>query len=246
MIRLQDVDFAYGSTPVLDGVRLTIQSSETLALMGANGAGKTTLLRLIAGLRDPDSGRLEHDGVVGFAPEDPRAGLFARTVAEEVEYFPRNRGLDPAETAGRAMRDMQISELRNRNPLSLSHGEQRRVSIAAVLAGEPTAVALDEPTAGLGREDEERLGRLLTDLDATVVFSTHSADFVHRFADRVAIVADGRLESVGPARELLQRVELLEAVGIRPPGPVLWATARGLERPPPTVEQAATVAGDSE
>lgn len=236
-MQVTDLQYAYDGDPVLSGATLEIRHGETLAVMGANGSGKTTFLRLLAGLREPDGGRIGVDGPVGFAPEDPRAALFAKTVEAEVAFFPENRGLGP-ESAERAMRTMEITELSDRNPLSLSFGEQRRVSIAAVLAGEPSVAALDEPTAGLGVPTRRRLGERLTELPTTVVFSTHAADFAYEYADRVAVLDDGRFEAIGPARELLTRVELLEAAGIRPPGIVAWALERGLDEPPSSLAEA--------
>lgn len=238
MIRVRDLAFGYDDEPVLSGVSIDVAEGEILAVMGANGSGKTTFLRLLAGLREPDSGTVDVEGVVGFAPEDPRAALFARTVAEEVAFFPRNRGLDAEPAAERAMRDMDVYDLGERSPLSLSFGEQRRTSIAAVLAGDPSVVALDEPTAGLDRASERQLGTLLSNPEAAVVLSTHASDFAYQFADRVAVLADGGLELVGSARETLADIDLLDEAGIRPPGVVTWADARGLDHPPSGLEEA--------
>lgn len=239
MIRVRDVAFGYDGRTVLAGTSFDVAAGETLAVMGENGSGKTTLLRLLAGLREPDAGSVEAAGVVGFAPEDPRAGLFAETVADEVEFFPRNRGLDAAGEAARAMQALDVHELRDRNPLSLSFGEQRRVSIAAVLAGDPAALALDEPTAGLDGAGERRLGALLSDLEAAVVLSTHESDFACRCADRVAVLADGGIRRLGPPREVLSDLTLLRDSGIRPPGFVTWANRHGLDRIPDSVDDAA-------
>lgn len=236
-MEVQDLWFGYDGDPVLRGASIEIQPGETLAVMGANGSGKTTFLRLLAGLREPDAGRITVDEPVGFAPEDPRAALFAKTVEEEVAFFPRNRGLAP-EAAERAMEAMEVLDLADRNPLSLSFGEQRRVSIAAVLAGEPSVVALDEPMAGLGTGTRRRLGQRLSALSTTVVYCTHATDFAYEFADRVAVLDEGQFEAIGPAKQLLTRVALLSASGIRPPGIVTWALERGLDQPPASLADA--------
>lgn len=243
MIRARDLGFGYDGRRVLDGVSVEIADGESVAVMGANGSGKSTLLRLLAGLREPDDGTVEADGVVGFAPEDPRAGLFAGTVAEEVAFFPRNRGLDVDRETERAMRRLDVSALRDRNPLSLSFGEQRRVSIASVLSGAPEGLALDEPTAGLDRAGERQLGALLSALDTTVVFSTHAAEFAYHVADRVAVLADGQIRRAGAARTVLSDLSLLDDAGIRPPGIVLWANRRGFDRVPADLEDALAMAG---
>lgn len=241
MMRVRDIAYRYDDEPVLAGVSFDVASGDVLAVMGANGSGKTTLLRVLAGLREPDGGTVETDEVVGYAPADPRAALFARTVAEEVEYFPRNRGLDAEAAAVRAMGQMDVVDLAERSPLSLSFGEMRRVAIAAVLAGEPAVVALDEPTAGLDRPGERRLGQLLSDLEAAVVLSTHAGDFAYEFADRVAVLSDGELEHLGPAGETMENESILVHAGIRPPDAVAWARHRGFDRPPGDVEEAVTM-----
>ena len=245
MISVRDLCFGYDAT-VLSAVSFDVAAGETVALLGANGAGKTTLLRLVAGLAEPDAGTVrvgaDDDGTVGFAPENPAAGLFAETVREEVAFFPRNRGLDVDRRVERAMCEMAVEDLRDRDPFSLSAGEQRRVSIAAVLAGDPDVVVLDEPTAGLGRDDERRLASRLSDLDATVVFSTHDADFAFAVADRAGVLVDGTLRRVDDARTVLSDRSLLEDGGIRPPGIVVWSRRRGLDRVPEDLEGAVAVA----
>lgn len=238
MLEVHDVTYGYDGTPVVSGLSLSIGSGETVGVVGANGAGKTTLLKLVAGLFDPDAGSVEVEGTVGFAHENAETALFAETVGEEVAFFPRNRGLRAEPRVERALRRMGIAHLRDRQPLSLSVGEQRRVAIAAVLAGEPAVVALDEPTAGLGRPDERRLGEHLSALDATVLFSTHEADFAYEFADRIAVMVGGEVVRTGPPGVLFTDEELLEEAGVRVPGLVDWARRRGDDEPPKDFESA--------
>lgn len=238
MIQANDLVVRADGRSILDEVSIAVDEAEIVAVMGANGSGKTTLLRTIAGLVEPDAGSVEGPEVVGYAPEDPRAALFAETVAEEVAFFPENRGLDATMAADGAMRQLDVDALRDRNPRSLSFGEQRRVAIAAVLAGEPGALVLDEPTAGLDRTGERELADLLVELEATVLFSTHAAGFAYQVADRIALLADGAIRHVGPAREVLADIGRLETAGIRPPGLVRWATARELDRLPDDLDDA--------
>lgn len=238
MIRVTNLGFEFPGTPVFSGLSLDVGAGEVVAILGANGTGKTTLLKVLAGLRDPDNGTVECAGIVGFAPEDPTTGLFAETVEDELAFFPENRGLDVQERTESAMEDMDITALRNRGPYSLSNGEQRRVSIASVLAGAPDILALDEPTVGLDRTGERHLAGLLSDLDATVVFSTHAAEFAYGTADRVAVLADGGVARIGPTREILADTECLRDAGIEPPGIVTWAQANGIDPPPRDIDEA--------
>lgn len=242
MITARDVAYGYDGDRVIDGLSLVVEPGETHAVMGANGSGKTTLLKLLAGLYEPDDGTIDRGGVVGFAPENPKTGLFAETVAEEVAFFPRNRGLDVEARTEAALAAMAVSGIRDRGPYDLSAGEQRRVSIAAVLAGDPAVLTLDEPTAGLDATGERQLAELVTDLDATVVFSTHAADFAYRVADRVTLLRGGRLLATGGAREILEDEARLRKAGVRIPGPVAWARDHGVDPPPRTVEEAVATA----
>mgnify|MGYP006282364699 CR=1 FL=1 len=238
MIDVTDLSFAYDGHGVLADVSFAVDRGERLAIVGANGAGKTTLLRLLAGLLEADSGSVRVAGSVGFAPEDPQSGLFAATVRDEVAFFPRNRGLaiDPA--VRNALEVMELTVLADRNPFTLSVGEQRRVSIASVLSGDPDVLVLDEPTTGLDRRGSRDLAGLLDDIDHTIVFSTHDTDFAHAIADRVAIVAGAGIRQLGPAGEVLGGEGVLLENGIRPPGLVEFARQENLDRVPTDVDAA--------
>lgn len=242
MIECSDLHHAYDEQSALSGVSLSAPPGSVLAVMGANGAGKTTLLRILAGLIEPDAGSVACDGTVGFAPENPADALFAASVAEELAFFPRNRGLDVDAHVEHALEAMALGGYRERAPHSLSTGEQRRVAIAAVLAGDPAVVALDEPTAGLDRRAERKLGRLLASLDASVVLSTHESDLAYEYADRVALLADGELLAEGPPAGVLTDERRLRAAEVRTPGLVAWAREAGVDPPPATVEEAVATA----
>ncbi|UWG46821.1 Energy-coupling factor transporter ATP-binding protein EcfA2 [Halanaeroarchaeum sp. HSR-CO] len=242
MIDVRKLVFSYDDgPPALDGIDLHVGDDETLALMGPNGAGKTTLLKCIAGLYEPDAGAVDIAGdAVGFAPENPDDGLFAESVAKEVAFFPKNRELDVATRVEAALAEMDVEPLRERVPQTLSAGEKRRVSLAAVLAGNPAVVALDEPTSGLDSHHVDALGNSIGRLDRTVVLATHDADFAMHHADRVAIVDDGRIAQTGAVSDILADPAFdFEAVGIRPPGAIRFARGRGWDDPALTVTAAA-------
>lgn len=245
MIELGGLSFGYDGREVLEGLTLSVAAGDRLAIVGANGAGKTTLLRLIAGLIEPDSGTVDVDGTVGFAPEDPETGLFAASVREEVAFFPRNLGMAVEPAVAAALAAMDLDDLGDRNPFSLSVGEQRRVSIAAVVSGDPAVIALDEPTKGLDRRGARALAASLRDSDATLVFSTHDTDFAYELADRTALLGAGGFVARGPPREVLGDVEMLSEAGVRPPGLVEVARREGLDRLPETFDEAvAMLRGD--
>lgn len=238
MIDVSGLSFAFDGHVVLSDVSFTVERGERLAIVGANGAGKTTLLRLLAGLLEADGGRVNVDGSAGFAPEDPQTGLFAGSVRDEVGFFPGNRGLDVDAAVDAALEAMALTDIDHRNPFTLSVGEQRRVSIASVLSGDPDVIVLDEPTTGLDRRGARNLAALLEDVDHTIVFSTHDTDFAYAVADRVAILADTGIRQLGPARAVLGDVSALLEGGIRPPGLVEFAREEGLDRVPADVDDA--------
>lgn len=248
MIDLESVAFAYDETTVLEDVSVHIEAGQTVAVMGPNGAGKTTLLKLVAGLADPDAGRIRLDGevradsdaVVGLAPENPDDALFEGSVRDELAFFPRNRGLPVAQHVDSALERLEIEDLAERTPQTLSQGEKRLVSLAAVLSGDPDVVGLDEPTSGLDAPARSRLGESLADLSRTVVFATHDADFAWEYADSVMVLAEGRVHHQGPSEAVLGDGELaFGSLGLDEPGPVRWARENGFETPPGTPAEAA-------
>jgi energy-coupling factor transport system ATP-binding protein len=178
---------------ILRAVSLSVAAGERVALMGANGAGKSTLLRHAAELMRPTRGRIERSGPVRLLLQNPNDYLVHERVAEEAAPEAlRRAGLDPDRFA-------------SRHPRELSGGERQRLALAVVLGdGEPPAVVcLDEPTRGLDRDLKAGLAALLTRLPAAVIVATHDPEFVAQFAQRVVLLAGGRVIADGPTAEIL-------------------------------------------
>jgi energy-coupling factor transport system ATP-binding protein len=187
----------------LRGLELSVRAGERVALMGRNGAGKSTLLRALAGLNEPERGRVRVQRGVALLPQRPGDMLVRETVSEEL----------PGEAGAAALRLFGLEQLAGSDPRDLSGGERQRLALAIVVAGRgprdeamPGAVLLDEPTRGMDRARKSELGELVSDLSgrgAAVVIATHDVEFAADFADRVVLMGRGEVVADGRAAELL-------------------------------------------
>jgi energy-coupling factor transport system ATP-binding protein len=180
--RLDDVSFAY-DRPVLCGVGLTVGRGEIVALVGPNGSGKTTIGKLAAGLLEPQTGRVVHDGRACYLSQDPGRYLVCERADEEVALAV---GGDLAR-ARAALAQVGLESFAARHPRDLSSGERERLALAAVLVAEPELLVLDEPTRGVDPPRKDELVRLLRAQAAgrgTLVATTDLV-FAGAVADRV-------------------------------------------------------------
>ena len=180
---------------LLRGVDLTVAPGERVALMGRNGAGKSTLLRHAAGLLEPTRGKVRATGRVALLLQNPG------------DYVLHDRVGDEAPAS--ALRAVGIEHLADRHPRDLSGGERQRLALAVVLGDgehEAAIVLLDEPTRGMDRIQKAALADRLHAFAAdgrAVVVATHDAEFAAAVADRVVLLADGRVIADGTAASLL-------------------------------------------
>lgn len=232
------VSFTYQEgTRALEDVNFWVDPGEFVAMLASNGSGKTTLIKVIVGLLDPHRGMVKLNGrevrtiprkelyqQVGLVLQNPIDQLFAATVEEDVAYGPRNLGLSESEVQERvdeALRSVAAEELRCRAIHHLSFGEQKRVSMAGVLAMRPSVLVLDEPTAGLDPAGEALMMRLLNRLNRqqgiTVILATHSVDLLPLFADRIYVLRRGKVLRQGPADEIFCDHEMIDEACLRLP-----------------------------
>ncbi len=245
MIKIKDLYHKYPESKkyALESINVEIKDNKITAIMGENGSGKTTLLRAIAGLIEPTKGTIVSDyDEIGFSPEDPELGFFADDVKTEVEFYPKNLGLDHERRAKKVLNILGIQNLEDRLPNLLSSGEQRLVSIASVLSGDPDVLILDEPTHSMHRSGEKTIGRVLKNVDKTIVFSTHSSEFALQYADEIIVIHKGRVLAEGGTEDILKDDSILEKAEIRVPGVVQWGKERGLEKIPISIEEAYNIA----
>ncbi len=225
----------------LDPVSLKIEPGERVAIAGPVGSGKSTLLQMLAGVQEPTTGKVFHDGreithrnqprvgSIGLAFQSPENCLFEKTVFDDVAFGPRRLGLDSPEIKRRveealAATGLDPTAFGSRSPFSLSTGEQRRVALAGVLAMEPRALLLDEPTAHLDpatrRDLIDRLVRLNNDTGVMLVIVGHDMDELARFSGRLVVIDSGRKVADGPAAEILTDPARLAGYGLDSPGTV--------------------------
>ena len=227
MIELKDVTKRFGdSITAVDGVNLTVQTGETLVLLGSSGCGKSTTLKMVNRLLDPDEGSiwLEDSDIstadpielrrsIGYVFQD--IGLFPHwTVKQNVGAVLRLTKRTDSEVSEKIDHMMNLVGLDppafgDRYPEELSGGQQQRVGVARALAADPKYLLMDEPFGaldGITRESiQDELLRIKSELGKTIIFVTHDLFEAMKLADRIAVMNAGRLEQVGAPSELIQQ-----------------------------------------
>ena len=240
MISVKDVSYTYmKGTPfeklALEKISFDVAEGEVLAIAGHTGSGKSTLIQIIAGLIDLQSGAVTIDNLpvvdkkirrlVGIVFQYPEHQLFEETVELDIGFAPKNFGLSDAEISARieeAMRQVGLPlELKSVSPFELSGGQRRRVAIAGILALKPKYLILDEPTAGLDPLAKENLLKeifgAVKKSGVTMILVSHNMEDIARFANRVIVLAQGKILFKGTPRELFAQDKILARAGLEPP-----------------------------
>jgi sodium transport system ATP-binding protein len=220
MIVFDSLTKRYGDLTAVRELSLAVPPGQVYALLGANGAGKTTALRCLATLLQPSAGG---SSVAGFdsatQPLEVRRrlgflaasmGLYERLTAKEMLlYFADLHGIPPADRERRVAElvdDFEIAPFADRYCGKLSTGQRQRVSIARAIVHDPPALVLDEPTLGLDVLSGETIYRFIArsrERRRAIIFSTHQMSEVELLADRVGIIAGGRLVAEGTVEEIV-------------------------------------------
>ncbi|MFP8889166.1 metal ABC transporter ATP-binding protein [Natrialbaceae archaeon A-CW2] len=232
-VDVRDVSFAYGDSPVVKDVSLTIEKGEFLGLIGPNGSGKTTLLHLMLGLLEPDSGSIDLFGKpveefsagdrIGYVSQQStnRGGSMPVTVREAVKMgrfahagHARLKERDYAAIED-AIETVGIEDLADRRVNALSGGQRQRAFIARALASESDLLALDEPTVGVDAESRDAFYQLLESLNdsgITIILIEHDIGVVTDRASRIACI-NTELYHHGDTESFVQSDALAEAYG---------------------------------
>ncbi len=215
---------SFKGTSVLEDVTFDVAEGESLVLLGASGSGKTTILRIMAGLAEPDTGRVVlHGRDVTELPARERGvgvifqdyALFPRmTVEKNISYGLRIRKRprrEIKETVERLLALVRLEEHRKKYPAQLSGGQQQRVAIARTLAYQPQVLLFDEPFGALDAQTRVHLRReiraLLREIKVPAVFITHDQEEALELGDRIAVLHTGRLEQIGTPDEVYNKPE---------------------------------------
>ncbi|MGH3509821.1 MAG: ABC transporter ATP-binding protein [Nocardioidaceae bacterium] len=218
-LRLEGLVKRYSDVVAVDNLDLEIGAGEFFSLLGASGCGKTTTLRMIAGFERPDEGRILLDGsdLVDVAPHQRPVNtvfqsyaLFPFMTVEDnvafgLRYQPAGQ-TQSRERVGRALELVEMSSYAKRKPHQLSGGQQQRVALARALVLEPTVLLLDEPLgaldAKLRKQLQGELRQLQRRVGTTFVYVTHDQEEALTMSDRLAVLADGKVEQVGTPSEM--------------------------------------------
>ena len=246
--------FPDGRDALVD-VSLGIGRGEVVAIIGRNGSGKTTLARHLNALLRPTAGRILLEGRdlaalsleevaqrVGYVFQDPDHQLFAERVRDEVAFGPRNLGLPSDEVERRVDAALEAVGLGaddgEADPFLLDKGARQRLAVAAILALRPEVLILDEPTTGLDWVQQRRMLELLRALRGagrTIVIITHTPWVIAEYAERVLLLAGGRVRYDGPVREFFADAARVAEAAFEPPDVTRLGQAFGCT--PLTVEE---------
>lgn len=244
-IEMQHVTYIYGEgtayeRKALDDVNIRIEAGEFVGIIGHTGSGKSTLIQHLNGLLKASSGHVLYDGKdilgenfslrqlrgkVGLVFQYPEYQLFETTVLKDVEFGPKNQGLDEAQAAQKAKEALLMAGLTEEywelSPFELSGGQKRRAAIAGVLAMNPEVLILDEPTAGLDPKGRDELFAqicgLHRDRGMTIILVSHSMEDVADYVQRLIVLKNGSVLLDGAPEKVFSHYRELEEAGLAAP-----------------------------
>lgn len=244
-LEVKNLRFGYTGKDTLQGISFDVRAGEVVAILGRNGSGKTTLLKNVIGLLKPrDHGMVMLDGidvkdlpveqaarVAGFLFQNPDNMLFADTVLEEVMFSPVNLGLqDSTERSVKALKEVGLLDKKDEYPRYLGNGEKLRLCVASILAMGPRLIILDEPTTGLDDNECAALMEVVLRLKSegvAIIMVSHDMNLVARYANRVIVIAGGKIFAQGSPAEVLKDAAAMGTASLKSPPIVELSDERG-------------------
>ena len=245
IIELKNVSHTYGKSKTTQNeairdISLKIDEGEYVGVIGHTGSGKSTLIKHLNCILKPTCGEIYIDGAdvwkdkvalskirqkVGLVFQYPEYQLFEETVEKDIAFGPRNLGLSADKVAARVARAIKMVDLSKRllkkSPFELSGGEKRRVAIAGILAMQPKILVLDEPTVGLDPFGKEKILKIIkyyhTNENRTILHVTHNMEDIARYADKILIMNDGKIQSFDSVENTFRQTSMLRSVGLDVP-----------------------------
>lgn len=232
IIQLQNIQFGYGTKPLITINNLTIHQGERIALVGHNGSGKTTFAKLLTGVVQPQSGQIIRQGnptsiqeigqLIGYVMQNPNQMLVTSTVLDEVQLALNYRQIDPEEKKRLVQEALEVTGLYSKRhwPISaLSYGQKKRLSVASVLVTKPKCLILDEPTAGQDyahyRDMMEFINRLNRNHGITIIFITHDMHLALEYTDRGLVMESGKIIADDVTLRILDNDDLIERASLK-------------------------------
>jgi energy-coupling factor transport system ATP-binding protein len=236
-IEISNLQFSYpNGIQALNGISLTIDSNEQVAIVGQNGAGKTTLVKHLNGLLQPTQGQVligdwdtsKHSVAklasrVGYVFQNPDEQLFSKTVGTEVAFGPRNLGFNGDQVQALVKDALTLTELSDKtetNPYDLSVTWRKMVALASIISMDTDIVVFDEPTTGQDAVNIARIANVIAELrkrGKTVITITHDIDFCSENFERIIALSQGKILLDGKANEVLGQEEILATTYVDPP-----------------------------
>lgn len=214
----------------INGIDLTIQRGDRIALVGQNGAGKTTLALHLNGLFRPRSGTILYEGLplegehlrqarlrIGMLFQDPDDQLFCNTLDEDVAFGPQNQELESLEIENRvtdSLRSVGLVDFRFKAPHRLSYGQKKRAALATILAMNPEVLILDEPTANLDPKQESLFAELLRQFKGALICISHDLPLLYGLCSRAVVLENGRIHHDFSMEELVSHRKYLRDHGL--------------------------------
>ena len=226
MIKIENLSYFYeDGKNALKDINLEIKEGETIGLIGGNGAGKSTLIKLLVGVLQSNHGKIMVDDIIlnkhnikeirkriGVVFQNSDNQLFMNNVYDDIAFGPRNNKLSEEEIKikiDNIAQKLNIENLLKKSPNNLSGGEKRKVSIGTVLVMEPSYILFDEPTSFLDPKGKRSFIEIVKELDTAKIIATHDLDIVKKVCDRVIVLKDGFIVSIGEPEKVLSNENLL-------------------------------------